>query len=556
MIKKQIKVFVLLALVYCSYSFNTYADQPTAKVTEQTQAELRGSITEQRAWWDLQHYHLTVSVDVEDKHFKGTNLITYKVLDSAKELQLELQQPMELLAAYQQEQKLVIRQQGYSYFITPIVQHEIGKEYQITVMFKGHPHVALNAPWDGGVTWSTDSAGMPFVATSNQGIGASIWWPNKDHGYDEPDRGIDMLIEVPKPLVNVSNGRLVNLIDKPDASTRIYHWQVKSPINNYGVNINIADYVNFTETYQGEQGILDMSYYVLRENEDQARKQFKDAVRTMQAMEYWFGPYPFYQDSFKLVEVPYLGMEHQSSVTYGNGYKNGYLGRDLSETDWGMKWDYIIIHEMAHEWFANSITAKDVADLWIQEGFTSYAEGLFVEYHYGKQAGDEYQQGLRYRINNDKPIIGIYQQNQIGSYDMYPKGAALLHMIRQLINDDTLWRDILRGLGKTFYHQTVTTEQVEQYIIQHSGKALSKVFDQYLRDNRLPILEYRIKGNQLKARWTNVIDEFEMPIRAWVSNSSVWMSLTTQWQTFELEEPFLRWDQNFYIAQASLVQQH
>ncbi|NMP30639.1 M1 family metallopeptidase [Thalassotalea sp. M1531] len=550
---KNRRINELLVLCWLLFSFNSAAQ--AQEISSERQNVLRGSITEQRAWWDLQHYQLSVAVDIGEKRFSGSNLITYKVLSDVRELQLELQQPMVLVAAYQQDTKLAIRQEGYSYFITTVAANEVGKEYQLRVEFNGQPHAAKNAPWDGGVTWSEDGGGMPFIATSNQGIGASIWWPNKDHGYDEPDRGIDMFIEVPQPFVNVSNGRLVNVEDKQDVGSRIFHWQVKSPINNYGVNINIADYVNFSEVYQGETGPLDMDYYVLRENEDKARMQFKDVLRTMQALEHWFGPYPFYQDSFKLVEVPYLGMEHQSSVTYGNGYQNGYKGRDLSGTDWGLKWDYIIIHEMAHEWFANSITAKDIADLWVQEGFTTYAEGLFVEYHYGKQAGDEYQQGLRQNINNDKPVIGPYHQHKIGSFDMYPKGAALLHTIRQVINDDDKWREILRGLGTTFYHQTVSTAQIEQYIIDQSGKALGSLFDQYLRDNRLPILEFRIKGQQLTARWSNVIEGFEMPIRASIGEQEQWFNLTTQWQPFELHEGELVWDNNFYIAQAFLALQ-
>lgn len=515
---------------------------------------LRGSITEERSWWDIQHYDLSVSVDIGERSFAGVNVISYQVIAPAKRLQLELQAPMKIISVSQNDQILTVEKEGYSHLITLQTEQKIGQEYQLTVEFSGIPHEAQNAPWDGGVTWSKDSSGMPFVATSNQGIGASIWWPNKDHGYDEPDRGIDMHIEVPQPLVNVSNGRLVNIEEMVENGSRIYHWQVKSPINNYGVNINIADYVNFSEQYQGEHGVLDMDYYVLRENEEVAKVQFKDAVRTMQALEHWFGPYPFYQDSFKLVEVPYLGMEHQSSVTYGNEYKMGYKGRDLSDSGWGLKWDYIIIHEVAHEWFANNITSKDIADLWIQEGFTTYAEGLFVEYHYGKAAGDEYQQGLRNRIKNDKPMIGQYGVHQMGSFDIYAKGANVLHTLRQVLNDDQKWRQILRGLGEAFYHKTVTTEQIENYISTQSGKNLSFFFEQYLRDNRMPILEYRLKGNTLHARWSNTIQPFDMPIRSTISGEERWFNLTTQWQAFDLaENAEIEWDKNFYIATALLA---
>lgn len=541
----------------------------TPDISEQRQQHLRGAITPERAWWDVKHYQLSLAVNIGDRFFQGENVITYQVIDNAKELQIELQAPMTLERAVQSGQNLAIRQEGYSYFISLNDAQQIGQEYQLTLMFSGHPHQAKNAPWDGGITWSEDERGLPFIASSNQGIGASIWWPNKDHGYDEPDRGIDMYIEVPKPLVNVSNGRLVSVKEQGD--NQIFHWRVVNPINNYGVNINIADYVNFSEQYAGENGALDMDYYVLRANEAKARVHFADAKRTMEALEHWFGPYPFYQDSYKLVEAPYLGMEHQSSVTYGNKYQQGYKGRDLSETGWGLKWDFLIIHETAHEWFANSVTAKDVADLWIQESFTTYAEGLFVEYHYGKAAGAEYLRGQRQNIRNDKPMIGVYHQHQLGSYDIYPKGANMLHTLRQLVNDDNKWREILRGLAKRFYHQTVTSKQIEDYITEQSGLALNQFFDQYLRDSRIPVLEYRVMDGEFKARWRHVVDGFTMTIPAKFSgvdgSERQEFAITTDWQTFKMPHANsginterntesdkgssreIIWDKNYYIAQ-------
>src|SRR5690606_7352637 len=253
-------------------------------------------------------------------------------------------------------------------------------------------------PWDGGFSWKKDDNGNDFVATSCQGLGASVWWPNKDHMYDEVDSML-ISVRVPKALMEVSNGQLRGVEDHKDG-TNTYHWFVNNPINNYGVNVNIGDYVHFSEDYNGEKGILKMDYYVLKYNLEKAKQQFKDAPRMMEAFEHWFGPYPFYEDGYKLVEVPYLGMEHQSSVTYGNGFENGYLGRDLSGTGWGLKFDFIIIHESAHEWFANNITYKDIADMWIHESFTAYAESIFVEYFYGKKAGAEYVIGTRRGIQN------------------------------------------------------------------------------------------------------------------------------------------------------------
>jgi len=514
------------------------------------QDTLRGSITPERSWWDLTHYALSVSVDPTNKTINGTNVMTYNVTSVGQRLQVELQSPMQLHKVTQDGIHLNVEQDGYSYFITPTKAHKIGQEYRLTMHFGGTPHVAIKPPWDGGITWQEDSNGLPFIASSNQGLGASIWWPNKDHPYDEPDNGALISVEVPEHLMDVSNGRLLKVESHPERHTKTYHWQVVNPINNYGINLNIGDYVHFGEKYQGENGELDMDYYVLRENLEKAKIQFRDAKRTLAAFEHWFGPYPFYEDSYKLVEAPYLGMEHQSSVTYGNGYKNGYKGRDLSKTGWGLQFDFIIVHESGHEWFANNLTNKDVADMWIHESFTNYSEGLFLEYHYSKEAGSEYIRGMRAGIKNDRPLIGTYDANREGSGDMYNKGGNMLHTIRQLVDNDKTWRDILRGLNKNFYHQVVTTQQIEQYISDKSGKDLSKVFDQYLRDSRLPILEYVVQEKTIRVRWSNVIDGFNMPIKVTIGDTEQWINPTTDWSAIanKIEQPSFVINKEFYVA--------
>jgi aminopeptidase N len=495
------------------------------------QDTIRGAITPERVWWDLNHYDLSVDVYPDTQLIMGSNQMTYTVLEEGvDELQIDLQTPMELTSITQDGVALEVRQEGNAHFVKLKKKQAKGATNILKMDFEGKPRKAKNAPWDGGFSWKKDEKGRHFIATSNQAIGASVWWPNKDHNYDEVD-SLDMHVTVPKDLVDVSNGRLVGI--DSTATTKTYHWTVKNPINSYGVNLNIGTYTHFKEVYQGEKGPLDMDYWVIKENEEKAKEQFKQAPMMIEAFEHWFGPYPFYEDSYKLVEAPYLGMEHQSSVTYGNKYQNGYLGRDLSKTDWGLKFDFIIIHESGHEWFANSITAKDVADLWIHESFTNYSESLFLEYHYGKQAATEYVIGTRRNIRNDEPIIGTYDVRKTGSgSDMYYKGGNMLHMLRTLVEDDTLWRETLRGLNTTFCHQTVTTKQIENYISRKLDKDLSAFFNQYLRTKDVPLLEYQKLRNKITFRYTNVVTGFDMPIQMVINGEKEWIFPSKQWRTF------------------------
>lgn len=547
------RILLLTTLTLCG---GANADLfPKQTIDDHQQNIFRGTITQQRAWWNLTHYHLDISVDPSTKSIAGINTMKYEVLSEKKRLQIELQAPMQLTKVMQNGQALAVEQMGYSYFITIAAEQKIGEEYQLEMHFSGIPHEAIRAPWDGGITWTKDENGNDFIASSCQGLGASIWWPNKDHAYDEPDNGAMISVEVPEHLMDVSNGRLVKVDHNKAKKTKTYHWQVVNPINNYGININIGDYVHFGEKYQGESGQLDMDYYVLRQNLEKAKVQFKDAKRTIEAFEYWFGPYPFYQDSFKLVEAPYLGMEHQSSVTYGNGYQNGYLGRDRSQTGPGMLFDFIIVHESGHEWFANNITHNDIADMWIHESFTNYSESLFLEYHFDKEKAFEYIRGTRLNIQNKSPIIGQYGLHQEGSSDMYDKGGNMLHTIRQIINNDNVWREILRGLNKQFYHGIAETAQIEDYISEKSGKNLTKVFDQYLRDIRIPSFEYFIKDNEMQYRWGNTVEGFDMPIKVFINEKVVWLSPNNQWQKLSLEanSNTVEVDTNFYVSTLNLL---
>lgn len=543
MLKKLIISIIFLSL------WSTFLQAQTPIVEKNVftnQDTLRGSITPERAWWDLTYYHLNIKVEPEIKFISGSNTIQYKVVDSQKDLQIDLQPPLKITKVIQDGEELEVNQDGNAHFIKLKKEQNIGSINTLEVFYEGNPKEAIRAPWDGGFSWKKDNNGNDFIATSCQGLGASVWWPCKDHMYDEVD---SMLISVntPKGLMDVSNGRLRSIEQYNDRKT--FNWIVKNPINNYGVNINIGDYTHFSEIYDGENGNLDMDYYVLKDNLDKAKEHFKDAQKMMKAFEHWFGPYPFYKDGFKLVEVPYLGMEHQSSVTYGNQYMKGYLGRDLSGTGWGLKFDFIIIHESGHEWFANNITYKDIADMWIHEGFTAYSENLFVDYYFGKEASADYVIGTRQNIRNDKPIIGYYNVNKEGSGDMYPKGANMLHTLRQLIENDEKWRQILRGMNRTFFHQTVTTQQIENYLSEESGIDLTEFFNQYLRTTNIPTLEYKIDERELKYRWTQIVDKFDMPIKVTVNKNEQWIFPTAEWKSL-LAESFIdlfQVDRNFYI---------
>jgi len=545
---RTIAIFVLVLTGKFSFAQHTHQDT------------LRGTIGSERAWWDVLHYDLSVTPDYTSKSITGRTTIQYKVLPNQKSdyLQIDLQQPLKIDTLFYDD-KLYINYPAKPYYNEgnvwhiPLPKAQVNSVHSITVAYHGNPRVAVMPPWDGGWIFTKDEKGRPWMTVACQGLGASVWYPCKDHQSDEPDNGATLSITVVDSLVAVGNGRLKE--KKSINGLTTWTWEVKNPINNYDIIPYIGKYVNFTDTLMGEKGRLDCSYWVLDYNIEKAKKQFGRDVKPMiHCFEYWFGPYPFYEDSYKLVESSHLGMEHQSATAYGNHYVNGYYmggnaGADLSASGWGMKWDYIIIHESGHEWFGNNITSNDIADMWVHEGFTDYSEPLFVECMYGRKAADEYTQGLRRNIDNDKPVIGPYGVNKEGSGDMYAKGANMLHTIRQVINDDEKFRSILRGLNKDFYHKTVDSRDVEKYMSQKSGKDLSKIFDQYLRTTKIPVLEYKMNGRKLSYRWTNCIDGFDMPLQTGSSKVLTIMP-TTKWQEMELPPDYSISDisKNFYIT--------
>ena len=542
------KILIILLIII----FPAASKSQSLKFTRQD--SVRGSVTPERSWWDLKYYHLDIEVNPADSSINGTNTVTYSVTEPGTVLQIDLQPPLILKSALQNGKELKIKHDGNAHFITLYDKQLPGTVRSLVLIYGGKPKVARRPPWDGGITWKRDKNNKPFIASSCQGDGASLWWPCKDHMYDEPD-SMMISVTVPDNLVDVSNGRLRSVVTDRKKKTKTYNWFVSNPINNYGVNINIGDYVNFSEIFQGEKGPLECDYWVLRENLEKAKVHFKQVPMMLKAFEHWFGPYPFYEDSYKLVDAPYLGMEHQSSITYGNGYQNGYLGNDLSGTGLGLTWDFIIVHESGHEWFANNVTYRDIADMWIHESFINYSESLFIEYYSGKEAGAEYVRGTRRGIRNDRPITGVYNVNYEGSGDMYPKGGNMLHTLRQILNDDVKWRSILRGLNTDFYHQVVTGAQVEEYIITKTGLDLKSFFDQYLRDVRIPVFEYLVKENEIVFRWNNCVPRFNMPLKIMVAGKPVIVKPSTGWTTIKSETPApdVEVDKDYYVASMNMM---
>lgn len=497
---------------------------------------LRGSLNAERTWWDVQHYAITVQPDIAAQNISGKNIIRYKVVSDSYPafMQLDLQEPMLIDSVLFGNSRRPMRfiREGNAWHVQAPKQAQ-NSTGEITVYFHGTPRKAVTPPWDGGWIWTRDAKGNAWVSVACQGLGASVWYPCKDHQSDEPDSGAALNITIPDTLTAVGNGRLAGKQSSNGLTT--WQWQVVNPINSYNLVPYIGKYENYTDTLQGSKGVLDLSYWALDYDMPKAKEQYKQVKQMLRAFEYWFGSYPFYEDGYKIVQAPHLGMEHQSAIAYGNKFKNGYLGGDLSGTGWGLKWDFIIVHESGHEWFANNITSKDIADMWIHESFTNYSETLFTEYYYGKEAGTDYCLGTRKKIQNDKPIIGPYGVNQEGSSDMYYKGGNMIHTIRQSLHNDTLFRSILRGLNSTFYHQTVTTQQIEDYISQRTGFSLAKVFDQYLRTTQIPELEYYLKDNKFYFRWANCIAGFNLPVALDNGKAALWLKPTTRWQSVTLQ---------------------
>ncbi|WP_046370286.1 M1 family metallopeptidase [Flavihumibacter petaseus] len=542
----SLKTVILTAIGAALACTHLHAQPLSKRETLTHQDTLRGSLNPERAWWDVQRYDITVTPDYTAKTISGEVDLSFKVVRNSGAMQIDLQEPMMLNKAVLNGKNISIAREGNAWHLA--VPGDLNQESDqvIRLTFSGKPREAIRAPWDGGWIWTKDRAGNPWMSVACQGLGASVWYPCKDHQSDEPDKGATLSMIVSKDLVAVANGRLKEKKDR-DSKTVQYTWEVKNPINNYDIIPYIGKYTSWNETFQGEKGNLDLQFWVLQEDLEAAKQQFIQVKPMLQCFEHWFGPYPFYEDGYKLVQAPHLGMEHQSAVAYGNKFKNGYLGRDLSGTGWGLKWDFIIIHESGHEWFGNNITSKDIADMWVHEGFTNYSETIYTECQDGLEAANAYIAGVRKNIRNDIPIIGIYGVNKEGSGDMYPKAANMIHYIRQLMKDDEKFRQLLRNLNSTYYHRTTTSSEVEAFISRAVGRDLSPLFEQYLRTTKVPVLQYGNSSGVLSYRWKNVVPGFNLPVKVKINGKETWLEPTEEWQTLKVMLQTFEVDPNFYV---------
>lgn len=499
--------------------------------------KLRGSNNEFRNWWDVRYYQIAVEPDLQQKYLEGSVEIEFQVDEQWGDfLQIDLQKPMKItqlkVNSYDGvEEKNIplgaVKNRGNNYFIPTKFFKPYKNQAGLKINFEGKPKVAINAPWDGGWIFSKDKKNRTWVSAAVQFLGPSAWFPSKDYQGDEPDRGASLSIIVPEDLVAVSNGKLwESSFVKNEEGKNVYTWQVQNPINTYNIIPSIGFYENWREKFKGLNGEINLNYYVLDYNKEKAQKHFQQVKPMLEIFEDWFGPYPFYKDEFKIVETPFLGMEHQSNIAYGNEYKNGYLGYDNSKSGWGDKFDFIIIHESGHEWFGNSITAEQIADMWVHEAFTTYAEVVYVEAKFGKEAANEYVQGLAKNILNDRPIQGQYDVHHEGSVDMYNKGAVMIHTLRAWLNDDVKFKNIMRQMNADFYHSIVTGKQIEEYWMKKTGLNLKSFFNQYLRTVQIPVLEIKKEKNAYFYRWANVVDDFEMPVQF----GEKWYYPTIAWQ--------------------------
>ena len=522
--------YLLFFILFSFFQFSN-AQLLSGKEKNYTRKDsLRGSLRPERTDYDVKKYDLFVKVDPEKKYISGVNKISFKTSAKLSKLQIDLFENMKIDSILFRGKKLKFNREFNAVFVEFEKAIKKNKKRTIDVYYSGNPIIAKTPPWDGGFIFTKDQNGKDWVSVAVQGTGASLWYPNKDHLSDEPEE-VEIHIAAPEELVAVSNGRLMGKEELDENFTQ-WNWKVVNPINNYNIILNIGDYVNFSDQFQD----LDLEYYVLSYNLEKAKKSFQEVQPMMDCFYEKIGPYPFPEDSYKLVETPFLGMEHQSAVAYGNGFGFGYRGSDLSATGVGLNWDYIIIHESGHEWFGNSITAKDIADMWIHESFTSYTEAIYIECRWGLEKALTYLNGVkRTMVRNNKPIIGDYGVNAEGSGDMYFKGANMINTLRFVINDDEKWWNILNNFTSEFKHTTTDTESVVAFFEAETGLELTPFFDQYLRYTKLPQLQFKKEKNIISYRWKTDVENFEIPVELSNDAEEIRIYPTNKWQELDQE---------------------
>ena len=506
-----------------------------AQATFTRKDSLHGGLRHERSCFDVLHYDLNLTINPSEKSIVGYNQITFQTIENTNTIQLDLFENMQIDSIVFNTRKLSYQREFDAVFITFETTLLKNTRQKLRFYYSGKPTVAKNAPWDGGFVWKIDSNMKDWVGVAVQGTGASLWYPVKDIQSDEPDFGASIKIAVPNELMAVSNGRLMGNEDLKNGYTR-WDWEVKNPINSYNITVNIGDYVHFGKHYKE----LDLDYYVLRENEANAKTQFEEVKPMLDCFQSKFGEYPFKNDGYKLIETNYLGMEHQSAISYGNKYKKGYLGTDLSDTGIGLLFDFILIHESGHEWFGNSITSKDIADMWIHEAFTCYSETVYIECRWGYEKAMRYVNGQANKVLNDKPIIGQYGVNNEGSGDMYYKGSLMLNTLRHVINNDTKWWKIIFEYNRTYRHQIIDAKTVIAFFNKASGMNLTSIFNQYLKYTSLPVLEINKNGTQIGYRWKTEEPNFEMPIDLVYKNKKRRILVTNQWKVSKFKVNFLK----------------
>lgn len=527
--------FVLIAILF--FSISASAQILTEERTFTRQDTLRGSIGPERAWFDVTYYDLNLKLVPEKQYIEGYNEVTFTVLEKHPVMQLDLFEELEIGKVVYQGNNLEFEREGAAVFIEMPTTLEKDEEHKISVFYSGNPIVAKMAPWDGGFVFKKDANDKDWVGVACEGIGASLWWPNKDHPTDEPNKGMRFSCAVPNGLMFVAGGDLVETQEEGDY-TRFF-WELDYPINNYNVSLNVGDYAHIHDTWTNAEGVdLDLDYYVLKDNVEIAKKHFEQTKPMMACYEKYLGPYPFYEDGFALIETPYLGMEHQSGIAYGNEYKPGYAG-NTAFTD-GLEFDYIIIHEAGHEWWGNSVTAADMADLWIHESFCTYSEAIYVECLHGYDKAMSYINKSKAHVGNKEPVQGPYGVNMEGAGDMYGKGSLFLNTFRHIIADDELWWKIIYGLANDFKMQEIDASDVIEYVNEKSGRDMTAIWHQYLQHPAIPVLEVKTEKKRrntiVSYRWVTDVENFEMPFQYRVGERGLWNTVEgkNEWSSFKL----------------------